>query len=86
MKYFCVFIFLFTSTLCTAQEGLNRSWFLTSLTVNEENITIPNEPGQLGFPTLSIFINDAEGMVEGSGICNGFFSDDLCRSRYSNRN
>jgi len=76
MKYFYLFIFLITTTLSSAQEDLNRTWFLTELTINGENITIPNEESQTGFPTLSILINDAEGMIEGSAICNGFSSDD----------
>ncbi len=77
MKYFYLFFFLFISLFLNAQQDLNRTWFLTGLTVNDEDISIPNEEFQDGYPTISIFINDAEGQVEGNGICNGFLSDEI---------
>ncbi|WP_299675939.1 T9SS type A sorting domain-containing protein [uncultured Dokdonia sp.] len=68
-----IFLLVFPFSLL-AQEDLNRTWFLTELTVDGNAINIPNEEGQDGYPTLSILINDAEGQVEGIGICNSFLS------------
>lgn len=79
MKNNYIVILLFMSCIFTgyAQEDLNRTWFLTDLIVNDEEISIPNEEFQDGYPTLSILVNDAEGQVEGNGICNGFLSDEI---------
>jgi hypothetical protein len=59
MKFFWTVISLLTALILIAQEVLNRTWFLTDLIVNGENITVPNEAGQDGFPTLSTLVNDA---------------------------
>ncbi len=77
MKSIYVFLFLFIPLLVNAQEDLNRTWFLTELTMDGNAINIPNEEFQEGYPTLSILINDTEGQIEGIGICNGFFSDEI---------
>ena len=77
MKSIYILFFLLLSYGITAQEGLNRTWFLTELIVNGNSVDIPNEEFQDGYPTLSIQINDTEGQVGGIGICNGFFSDEI---------
>ncbi|GGG16034.1 hypothetical protein GCM10011344_15710 [Dokdonia pacifica] len=74
MKSIYSVLFLLFPFIVVAQEGLNRTWFLTELIVDGNSVNIPNEEGQDGYPTLSILINDAEGQVEGIGICNGFLS------------
>lgn len=77
MKLNYILFFLLFSLFLNAQEDLNRTWFLTELTVEGNAVLIPNEEFQDGYPTLAISINDAEGQVEGIGICNGFISDEL---------
>jgi len=74
MKSNYILFFLLFSLFVNAQENLNRTWFLTELTVEGNTVLIPNEEFQDGYPTLSILLNDTEGQVEGIGICNAFLS------------
>ncbi|WP_299764118.1 T9SS type A sorting domain-containing protein [uncultured Dokdonia sp.] len=72
MKSNYILFFLLFSVFLNAQEDLNRTWFLTELTIEGNTVPIPNEEFQDGYPTLSLSVGDPVSEHMGIGICNSF--------------